>query len=213
MSVSTRLKLLNWAAESGAWIIEDDYDSEYRYSGQPIPALQGLDQGARVIYIGTFSKVMYPGLRLGYLVVPPALIDPFTTARRLMDVQSPIVAQAALADFIEEGHFARHLRRMRILYGRRLKLLVETAEQHLEGRLQIETAEAGMHTIGWLPDDKNDQAAFNAAAANEVELTPLSKYYLGRCPRPGLVMGFAATPEEEILPGIMRLKKALDSLP
>ncbi len=209
MSVSNRLKLLNWAAESGAWIIEDDYDSEYRYSGQPIPALQGLDQSGRVIYIGTFSKVMFPGLRLGYLVVPPALVEAFTTARRLMDVQSPIVPQAALADFIEQGHFARHLRRMRTSYGARLKLLVKTADKHLDGRLQIETAEAGMHTVGWLPDGVDDVAAFEAAVRQEVELTPLSQYYLGRCPRPGLVLGFAATPEAEIEPGILRLGKVL----
>jgi GntR family transcriptional regulator/MocR family aminotransferase len=210
MSVSNRLKLLNWAAESGAWIIEDDYDSEYRYSGQPIPALQGLDQSGRVIYIGTFSKVMFPGLRLGYLVVPPGLVEAFTTARRLMDVQSPIVPQAALADFIEQGHFARHLRRMRTLYGERMRLLVETAGKHLKGLLDIETPEAGMHTVGWLPEGVDDVAAFEAAVRHEVELTPLSKYYLGRCPHPGLVLGFAATSEEEILPGILRLKSAFD---
>ncbi|MFZ0545227.1 MAG: PLP-dependent aminotransferase family protein [Candidatus Promineifilaceae bacterium] len=212
MSVSTRLKLLNWAAESGAWIIEDDYDSEYRYSGQPIPALQGLDQRERVIYIGTFSKVLFPGLRLGYLVVPRELVEPFVTARRLMDVQSPIVSQAALADFIEQGHFARHLRRMRTLYGERLKLLVEAAEQHLNGLLRVETAEAGMHTVGWLPEGADDEAAFAAAIRHEVEVTPLSQYYLGKCPRPGLVMGFAATSEEAVLPGILRLKLALEEV-
>jgi GntR family transcriptional regulator/MocR family aminotransferase len=212
MSVAARLKLLNWAAESGAWIIEDDYDSEYRYSGQPIPAMQGLDQRERVIYIGTFSKVLFPGLRLGYLVVPPALVEPFVTARRLMDVQSPVIPQAALADFIEQGHFARHLRRMRTLYGERLKLLVETADKHLNGRLQIETAEAGMHTVGWLPEGVDDEAAFAAAARHEVEVTPLSEYYLGDCPRPGLVMDFAATPEDEVLPGILRLRKALEEV-
>lgn len=212
MSVSNRLKLLNWTAESGAWIIEDDYDSEYRYSGQPIPALQGLDQAERVIYIGTFSKVMFPGLRLGYLVVPPTLVEAFTTARRLMDVQSPIVPQAALADFIEAGHFARHLRRMRTLYGERMRLLAETADKHLAGLLEIETAEAGMHTVGWLPDGVNDVAAFEAAARHQVEVTPLSQYYLGRCPRPGLVLGFAATSEEEMEAGVLRLKTSLESL-
>lgn len=209
MSVANRLKLLNWSAESGAWIIEDDYDSEYRYSGQPIPALQGLDQAGRVIYIGTFSKVMFPGLRLGYLVVPPGLVEAFTTARRLMDVQSPVIAQAALADFIEEGHFARHLRRMRTLYRGRLRLLAATAEKHLKGLLDIETAEAGMHTVGWLPDGVDDVAAFEAAVRHGVELTPLSQYYLGRCPRPGLVLGFAATAEGEMERGVVRLGEGL----
>jgi GntR family transcriptional regulator/MocR family aminotransferase len=212
MSVAARLKLLYWAAESGAWIIEDDYDSEYRYQGQPIPALQGLDQRERVIYTGTFSKVLFPGLRLGYLVVPPGLVGAFCTARRLMDVQSPIIPQAVLAEFIQGGYFARHLRRMRTLYGGRMMGLVETAEKHLNGRLEIETAEAGMHTIGWLPEGIDDVAAFHAAVEHDVEVTPLSHYYLGRCPRPGLVMGFTATPEAEVLPGVLRLLKALDSL-
>ncbi len=212
MSVSARLKLLNWAAESDGWVIEDDYDSEYRYQGQPIPALQGLDQQERVIYMGTFSKVLFHGLRLGYLVVPQGLVEAFTTARRLMDVQSPLIPQAVLAEFIHKGYFARHLRRMRTLYSARLALLVETADKHLKGLLKIETAEAGMHTVGWLPEGVDDVAAFESAVRHRVELTPLSRYYLGRCPRPGLVMGFAATPEKELLPGVLRLRKALEDV-
>ena len=116
MSLARRLALLEWVRRSGAWVIEDDYDSEFRYSGRPIAALQGLDFTGRVIYLGTFSKVLFPSLRLGYLILPPDLVEPFTNARALVDRHSPLIEQAVLADFIAEGHFARHIRRMRALY-------------------------------------------------------------------------------------------------
>src|SRR5262249_16625529 len=119
MSLARRLSLLEWAARAGAWIIEDDYDSEYRYSGRPLPALQGLDKEGRVIYIGTFSKVLFPALRIGYLVAPPDLVTAFTTARGVLSRFTPSVEQAVIADFINEGHFARHIRKMRTLYCER----------------------------------------------------------------------------------------------
>jgi GntR family transcriptional regulator/MocR family aminotransferase len=119
MSLPRRLALLKWASQAGAWVIEDDYDSEYRYAGRPLAALQGLDSEGRVIYLGTFSKVLFPALRLGYMVVPPDLVDAFMAARALSDRHCPVLDQAALADFIGDGHFARHIRRMRALYAER----------------------------------------------------------------------------------------------
>src|SRR5215211_5883732 len=131
MSLSRRLALLDWARRAGAWVLEDDYDSEYRYAGRPLAALQGLDTDGRVIYLGTFSKVLFPALRLGYLVVPPDLVDAFVNARALLDRHSPILEQVVLADFIAEGHFLRHIRRMRALYAERQAVLLAAADEML----------------------------------------------------------------------------------
>ncbi len=159
MSLHRRLALLEWASRSGAWILEDDYDSEYRYGGRPLAALQGLDTAGRVIYVGTFSKVLFPSLRLGYLVVPPELVDAFVAARALADRHSPSVTQAALADFIDGGHFARHVRRTRALYAERQAALVRAVRRALRGLLDVTPAEAGMHLLGWLPAGVDDRAA------------------------------------------------------
>ncbi len=163
MSLNRRLALLEWASASGAWILEDDYDSEYRYAGRPLAALQGLDTAGRVIYVGTFSKVLFPALRLGYLVVPPELVDAFVAARALADRHSPSVTQAALADFIDGGHFARHVRRTRALYAERQAALVRAAQRTLGGLLEVAPAEAGMHLMGWLPVGVDDRVAARAA--------------------------------------------------
>ncbi|MDQ4106850.1 MAG: PLP-dependent aminotransferase family protein, partial [Actinomycetota bacterium] len=156
MSLPRRLRLLEWAKRTGARIVEDDYDSEYRYSGRPLEALQGLDSGGRVIYVGTFSKVLFPSLRLGYLVVPENLVDAFCAARALSDRHAPVVEQAVLTDFIVEGHFSRHMRRMRTLYTERQAALVEAAGRKLAGILEVRPAEAGMHLVGWLPEGADD---------------------------------------------------------
>ena len=140
-------------------MLEDDHDSEYHYTGLPLEALQGLDTQGRVIYLGTFSKVLFPALRLGYLIVPPELIDSFTAARELVDRQSPSVEQAVLAAFIAEGHFARHVRRVRVLYAERQSALVEAAARELSGLLDVRSTEAGMHLVGWLPGSADDLAA------------------------------------------------------
>ncbi|GER91925.1 hypothetical protein KDW_60870 [Dictyobacter vulcani] len=131
MSLGRRLELLEWSREAQSWIVEDDYDSEYRFSGRPLQALQGLDRNGRVIYIGTFSKVLFPSLRLGYLIIPPALLPAFMAARRLIDVHTPLLEQLALTDFITEGHFARHLRKMRLLYLERRNTLVAALSRSL----------------------------------------------------------------------------------
>lgn len=211
MSLSRRLELLDWARRSDAWILEDDYDSEYRYAGRPFEALQGLDVEGRVIYSGTFSKALFPALRLGYLVVPGDLVDSFVAARELSDLHPPSVEQAVLARFILEGHFTRHLRRMRALYAERQAVLVEAA-QSLEGALEVRPAEAGLHLVGWMPHGSDDRVASRAAASRSVEAIPLSWYADGPLPHKGLMLGYAATPEPEILAGVDRLSAALDSI-
>ena len=212
MSLPRRLALLDWLSRSGAWVIEDDYDSEYRYSGRPIAALQGLDFTGRVIYVGTFSKVLFPSLRLGYLVLPPNLVDAFTAARALGDRHSPLIEQAVLADFISEGHFARHIRRMRSIYGERQQALLEAAQQELAGIAELQAVESGMHLVAWLPRGMDDRAASQAAMEYGVEAPALSSYAIEPQPRPGLLLGFAAFSTREIREGVTRLAAALKSV-
>src|SRR5262249_18566489 len=176
LSLSRRLALVKLAARCGAWVIEDDYDSEFRYVGRPLAALQGLDTEQRVIYIGTLSKVLFPSIRIGYIVAPPELFDALLSARCLGGHQSPALEQAVLADFISEGHFARHIRRMRVLYAERRQALLNAGKRELEGLLDIQRSDAGMHLIGWLQEGTNDRAASAAAFAVGVEVTPLSAY-------------------------------------
>jgi GntR family transcriptional regulator/MocR family aminotransferase len=212
MSLPRRLALLEWASRAGAWVLEDDYDSEYRYAGRPLAALQGLDSEGRVIYLGTFSKVLFPALRLGYMVVPADLVEAFVAARALSDRHSPSLDQATLADFIADGHFARHIRRMRALYEERQAILVAAAVRELEGLLDVRAAEAGMHLVGWLPEGIDDVCASRQAAAHGVEAPPLSLYSLAPLRRGGLLLGYTAVGEKEILEGVRRLAKALRTL-
>src|SRR6266436_8561541 len=164
MGATRRMLLLNWAASTGAWIIEDDYDSEYRFGSRPIASLQGLDTDGRVIYIGTFSKVMFPALRLGYVVVPKDLIRPFSAARDATDIFSSTLYQAVLTDFIREGHFARHIRRMRMLYMDRRKALVNAIQIQMEDMTEVIGAEAGLHLVALLPPGTNDVAVSRKVA-------------------------------------------------
>ena len=209
MSLGRRLELLGWAKRSGAWVVEDDYDSEYRYTGRPLEALQGLDGEGRVLYVGTFSKILFPALRLGYLVVPPDLIEAFVAARELTDRHPPTVDQAVLADFIAEGHFLRHLRRMRALYAERQAALVDAAARELPGLLDVNPAAAGMHLVGWLPEGTDDREASRRAAALGVEAPPVSLYGSVPGQRGGLMLGYAAVGETEMRGGVRRLAKAL----
>lgn len=209
MSLARRLALLEWAERAGAWVLEDDYDSEYRYAGRPLASLQGLDRAGRVCYVGTFSKVLFPSLRLGYLVAPPDLAGAFAAARAVVDRHAPTVEQAALADFIAEGHFARHIRRMRALYAERQAALVAAAREHLAGALALAPAEAGMHLVGWLPAGADDLAASARAAAAGVEAPALARYVL-ETPRPGgLLLGYTALDAMQIGAGVRRLAAAL----
>jgi GntR family transcriptional regulator / MocR family aminotransferase len=209
MSLSRRLALLEWAERSNAFIIEDDYNSEYRYAGRPLASLQGLDRDDRVIYIGTFSKTIFPSLRLGCIVVPKVLTNAFIAARALIDRHSPSLDQATLADFINEGHFARHIRRMRSLYQERQNLLVAAAKRELEGLMEVAPAEAGMHLVGWLPKNVNDKAASEKAARYGVEAAPVSAYSANVLPRGGLALGYAGVNSRQIKDGVRRLARAL----
>ena len=207
MSLARRLALLQWASQAGAWVLEDDYDSEYRYVGRPLAALQGLDSAGRVIYLGSFSKVLFMGLRLGYLVVPPDLVETFVRARMLMDLRPPTLEQAVLTDFIVEGHFGRHIRRMRNLYAERQAILVDAVRQELAGLLSMTAAESGMHLVGWLPAGVDDQVAAHQAADYDVVVPPLSAYYSVAPPRGGVLLGYAAFSESEIRTGVQRLAR------
>lgn len=212
MSLGRRLALLDWANEADAWVVEDDYDSEYRYGGRPLEALQGLDQAGHVLYVGTFSKVLFPSLRLGYLVAPPAVVASLLRTRRFMDVHPPILEQLALADFLREGHYARHLRRMRQQIQRRRDCLFLELRSHLGGQLEVSLPEAGLELVGWLPQDADDQRAEVLAEAAGITVVALSRHSLEPLPRGGLLMGFAGIDEDEIRRGVKTLAFAFESL-
>jgi GntR family transcriptional regulator/MocR family aminotransferase len=210
MSLPRRLALLAWARKAGAFIFEDDYDSEYRYSGRPLPALQGLDRSGQVVFAGSFSKVLFPALRLGYLVLPGDLIERFRAARSLTSRYVPLLEQTVLCDFIVEGHFGRHLRRMRQLYAERLAVLLESARHQLSGALELSSIEAGLQTVAWLPRGIPGEAVADAARARDVEVVPLRRFYRGAMPRDGLQLGFAAVNAREIRRGVTELARILD---
>src|SRR5579863_15208 len=205
MSASRRLKLLDWAQSAGSWIIEDDYDSEYRYESMPISSLQGLDRQSRVVYIGTFSKVLFPSLRLGYIVIPPDLVERFAAVRHAMDICPSHFYQGVVADFIREGHFSRHLRRMRQLYAERRSALVESIRKEFGSTLEIVGTEAGMHLCVTLPKGFRDVDLSTKAATQRLWLWPLSPCYLGGAPRQGFILGFGNTPAQEMLAAVHHL--------
>jgi GntR family transcriptional regulator/MocR family aminotransferase len=215
MSLRRRLALLEWARGAGAVILEDDYDSEYRYSGRPVPALQGLDRRGIVLFAGSFSKVLFPSLRLGYVVLPPDLVDIVTATLSITSRHAPLIDQAILGDFIAEGHFARHVRRMREIYAERRGVLLECAAATLGGLLEIHGLEAGLQTAAWLEGGIDAQEAARAAAGRGVEVTPLAWYTRGRrlrVQRSGLHLGFAAVDVPEIRRGVRDLASALLTL-
>jgi GntR family transcriptional regulator/MocR family aminotransferase len=209
MSATRRMLLLNWAARSGAWIIEDDYDSEYRFGGRPIASLQSLDTGARVIYAGTFNKVMFPSLRLGYVVVPKDLARAFSAARDATDVFSSTLYQAVMADFIREGHFARHIRRMRMLYMQRRTAMVEEIGKQAGDTLEVIGAEAGIHLVALLAPGVSDAAVARAAAELGISAMPLSACYLKSPARGGLILGYGGTDARQIHEGIGKLRLSI----
>lgn len=212
MDLGKRLQLLAWAKNSGAIVFEDDYDSEYRYSGRPIPALQGLDDHGLVLYAGSFSKVLFPALRLGYVVVPFGLLSHFEAALSLTVRHAPLMEQIVLCEFISEGHFGRHVRRMRELYAERLSVLLEEAGAKLTGLVEISTVEAGLQTTAWLRQDIDAESAAAAAAKRQVEVTPISRYSQGGGPSQGLQLGFAALDKREVRRGVRELATALETL-
>lgn len=205
MSASRRIQLLNWAESSGAWIVEDDYDSEYRYGTMPVSSLQGLDANARVIYIGTFSKVMFASIRLGYVVIPADLVDSFMSVRFAMDIFPSYLYQEALADFMSSGGFSRHVRSMRSLYRERRAVLDSSLKEISGSELRLQGADAGMHGTVMLPAGVNDLELATRAAQQQLWLWPLSPCYYTKPARQGLVLGFGSTPADQIPAAVKRL--------
>jgi GntR family transcriptional regulator / MocR family aminotransferase len=213
MSLRRRLALLEWARKTGVMIFEDDYDSEYRYSGRPVPALQGLDRAGVVIFGGSFSAVMFPGLRLGYLVVPEEMVDVFAAAQSMSTHHPALLGQAVLCDFIREGHFARHIRRMREVYAERLGVLLRAASERLCGLVKISNVEAGLQTIGLVGGGFSADKLVEAAAERQVELKSLSRYYSAGKPTNGIVLGFAAVEPKELCRGVEVVEELLQAKP
>jgi GntR family transcriptional regulator / MocR family aminotransferase len=209
MSASRRLQLLDWAQKYGAWIIEDDYDSEYRYEGLPISSLQGLDRNSRVIYIGTFSKTLFPSLRLGYMVIPPDLVDRFVAVRHAMDVYPPHLYQAVLTDFINEGHLSRHIRRTRMVYAERRNALVEAIQNEFGSELGVVGAQAGMHLVVTMKNKLRDREIAGRAARENLWLWPLSPCYINRNPRQGFILGFGSAVVRDIPKRVRQLRRMI----
>ena len=212
MSLRRRLELLQFAQQCGAWILEDDYDSEFRYAGRPLPALQGLDSSNRVIYAGSFSKVLYPSLRMGYLVVPPELVAPFCAAQTVLSQGIPTLPQVVLADFMREGRFAAHIRRMRAAYAERQDILVERLRLEAGNILEIQPTDAGMHLMAWLPEGWDDKRTCEALWAAGIEAIPLSIYCARPYPRSGLLLGFTGVTPREIPLKARQLAKVLQAM-
>jgi GntR family transcriptional regulator/MocR family aminotransferase len=209
MSYPRRQALLQWARSAGAWVIEDDYDSEFRYVGQPLASLHGLDDGNRVIYLGTLSKVLFPALRLAYIIVPKRLTEPITAAMEVAGVDPSTLLQLILTEFIEDGHFVRHLRRMRQLYNDRQAVLLESASRELSGVLEMQRQDSGMRLVGWLPAQDDDSGASRLAERAGIEAPPLSAYCIEAKTPPALLLGYAAIPPREIRTAVRRLRGAL----
>ncbi len=212
MSLRRRLALLEWAHRQQCWVFEDDYDHEFRYSGRPIQALQGLDTHGRVIYSGTFSKMMFPGLRLGFLVLPPPLVEAFSSAKYFADGQTSMLEQLTMAAFIEEGHYSSHVRRTRRLCAERQSVLIREVNRQLPGKLEVHPSEAGLHLIGWLPEGSDAASIAELCQQKGVDVHPLSRYTIRNRQREGLVMGYAAYSPARIRAGVRRLASVLEKL-
>jgi|SRR5580692_1354806 GntR family transcriptional regulator/MocR family aminotransferase len=210
MSAARRMSLLKWAARAGSWIIEDDYDSEYRFGSRPIPSLQGLDMDGRVIYIGTLSKVLFPALRLGYVVVPKDLVPAYSAVRDAADIFSSTLHQAVLKDFFREGHFARHIRRMRMVYMDRRTALVNSIRNQIGDIVEVIGAEAGMHLVALLPAGTDDVAISKHAAESGISAMPLSSCYLKPSKRAGLILGYGGVSPRQIQDGIHKLRTSVN---
>lgn len=199
MSASRRFALLDWAARNEAWILEDDYDSEFRYISRPVGALQGMDARDRVIYIGTFSKALFPAVRVGYVVVPPALWSRLLQARFAFDVFTPTLYQRALTEFLQQGHFARHLRRMRSAYLERRDALLRGLAQHCGDQVRVHNSDAGLHVTVLIRKGVDDQELAVRLGRRGVAMLPLSTSYLGPTRRQGLLLGFGCAPPQRLL--------------
>ncbi len=211
LSLPRRLELLAWATQTGALIIEDDYDSEYRYGDRPIPALQGLDKSESVLYIGTFSKVLFPSLRIGYLVLPKSLVPIFTRAKWLTDRHLPILEQQVLAEFIEEGHLERHIRKMRSIYDQRRQVLVQALHSHFGEKATIFGDKAGLHIMVHLQTDLSENEIIQRAAQVGVGMMSASTQYLIPTRRNEFIFGYGELDEQQLIEGISRLKTVINT--
>lgn len=209
MSLPRRLALIEWARRQSAWVIEDDYDSEYRFEGRPIPSLQGLDGGQHVIYVGTFSKVLFPSLRIGFIVAPRPLLAPLVAARAVSGRHGSALEQRVLARFIADGHLARHVRRMRAVYEERQEALLAACRLRLGQALTVQAADSGLQTLAWLDGSLDDQAIATHARALNMELAPLSRFRLHAQHPPALVLGFGGFSPEVIRSGVETLARLL----
>ena len=211
MSMTRRKRLLTAANQADAWIVEDDYDCEFRYEGRPLPSLQGLDDEHRVIYVGSFSKGLLPGLRLAYLIVPPSLLDSFIELRGVSGSHAPLGDQAVVADFMRDGHYARHIRRMRELYAHRRSCLIDAVRSELGRSVRLDAPSGGTHALAFV-DDVDDVALSSAAADRGVIALPLSAQYRGKDVRRGLMLGYGGVREPIMSRAVRTLAEALESL-
>ena len=212
MGLARRLELLRWAARSNASIIEDDYDSEFRYTSRPVGSLQGMDSDSRVIYVGSFSQVLFPALRLGYMVVPRPLVDTFLRVRATLDILSPTLPQLVVNDFLRDGQFARHLRRMRAVYGARRDALLDALQEDAADVLTIGTTDTGLHVVAFLRDGIDDHDVVRRAASRGIYPSPLSSCYVGPGARPGLLMGFGGSDEPVLRSAVRTLADLIRGL-
>jgi GntR family transcriptional regulator/MocR family aminotransferase len=210
LSMARRLELLAWARESGAWIVEDDYASEFRYGGRPLASLQGLDEAERVIYVGTLNKALFPGLRLGYAVVPPSLVRTFVTARYLMDRQPSSLCQEVVAAFMAEGYFSAHIRRMREMYRNQRDTLVAAIGRRLGDHLSVDPPDQGMHLVAYTRRGLSDVTIERAAREHGVVVRAMSRLYVEAPAQSALVLGFSGYPHQTIAPAIARLARAFE---
>lgn len=209
LSLSRRMALLEWAADHNTWIFEDDYNSEFRYAAQPIQALQGLDQHQRVIYAGTFSKMMFPGFHLGFLVVPQSLTESFKIAKYYADTRTSYLEQTILATFISEGHYARHVRRVRKACHERQTAMIEAIRLYLPEIVSVEPSDSGIHLVCWLSDKHEESVIIQHCRKAGLGVQPLSRYCQSAPQRPGILLGFAAHPPAEIVDGIKKLAQQM----
>ncbi|CDX16548.1 putative rhizopine catabolism regulatory protein mocR [Mesorhizobium sp. ORS 3324] len=209
MRMEERLRLLDIAETSNSWVIEDDFDGEYRFQGRPVPAIQSMDRSGRVIYVGTFAKLLFPALRLGFMVLPPDVAGRIANALSTTGQFAPLLLQAALADFITEGHMSRHLKRMRRIYAQRRQLFREIVGERLRDEITLSPAEAGIQVVGYLKEGIDDIKVSQAAARRAINVSPLSKYFQNTAATQGLVLGYAACDAAQTQEGVERLAAAI----
>jgi GntR family transcriptional regulator/MocR family aminotransferase len=210
LSMARRLELLGWARESGGWIVEDDYASEFRYGGRPLASLQGLDEAERVIYIGTLNKALFPGLRLGYAVVPPWLLRAFIAARYLMDRQPSSLGQEVVAAFMAEGHFAGHIRRMREMYRDQRDALVAALRRRAGEHLSVDAPDQGMHLVAYTRRGLSDVGIERAARDHGIVVRAMSRLYVEAPAKSALMLGFSGYPRQTMAPAVARLARAFE---